>query len=251
MTKNTRKLLTVKGDAKTIHSLVLGIITGVQYLAPNNESGIINLCIDATPGCIEGCLFTSGRAEFDPKIAQARILRTIMFVQQRPEYWTKLIREIQALIRKGDRENLIPAVRLNGTSDLPWERMKIRGTGTEFDGLTIFQAFPNLQFYDYTKTVNRCGNTPDNYHMTASYSEHMTPETMDTLLEEGHNVAVVFRVCEHQGTCGCILPTTWKGYDVINGDASDVRFGDPHGVIVGLKAKGRARDDYAGFVIRI
>jgi hypothetical protein len=115
----------------------------------------------------------------------------------------------------------------------------------------LMEAFPDMQFYDYTKVIKRLGNTPDNYHLTASYSENMAPETMSDILDAGHNVAVVFRVCEHKAKCACKLPTSWRGYTVINGDASDVRFNDPNGVIVGLKAKGDAIDDYTEFVIRI
>ena len=38
---------------------------------------------------------------------------------------------------------------------------------------------------------------------------------------------------------------------VINGDKTDMRFKDPVGVIVGLKAKGKARKDTSGFVIDV
>ena len=37
---------------------------------------------------------------------------------------------------------------------------------------------------------------------------------------------------------------------MIDGDVSDVRFNDPKGVIVGLRAKGDAKKDTSGFVIQ-
>jgi hypothetical protein len=37
---------------------------------------------------------------------------------------------------------------------------------------------------------------------------------------------------------------------VINGDADDLRFLDPAHVFVGLKGKGRAKQDTSGFVIQ-
>lgn len=244
----TGKLLSVGLDAKTVHGIELGIQTGVQYLAPANTSGVMNTCQMASAGCMKSCLFTAGRGKFD-SVANARIKRTRYYVFNKRGYFSKIVKEIQALIRKAKREGLIPAIRLNGTSDIPWERVRIKGT--QFDGMTLMEAFPDTQFYDYSKVIKRLGNTPDNYHLTASYSENMTPETMRDILDAGHNVAVVFRVCEHKAKCACKLPTSWRGYTVINGDASDVRFNDPKGVIVGLKAKGDAIDDYTEFVIRI
>jgi hypothetical protein len=53
------------------------------------------------------------------------------------------------------------------------------------------------------------------------------------------NVAVVFDT----------LPTTYLGRPVVNGDDTDLRFLDPQGVVVGLKAKGRAKKDTSGFTV--
>ena len=59
------------------------------------------------------------------------------------------------------------------------------------------------------------------------------------------NVAVVFRDK---------IPKSYKGYEVIDGDDSDLRFLDKFkswetGGIVGLKAKGPAKKDKSGFVV--
>jgi hypothetical protein len=243
--------LSVNADAKTKRGVTIGYLTGVMYFAHAKTSGVIDVCKDKSPICEAICLDSSGRAEFDPKISEARIKRTLMFAFNKPVFFKALIKGIEALIRKSKRENLIPCIRLNGTSDLPWERIKIRGTNTSYDGLTLIQAFDTVQFYDYTKTLSRLGNTPDNYHLTASYSELMTIDTLNSIIASGHNVAVVFRVCEHKRTCACALPNVWNGIRVISGDANDVRFEDEQGVLVGLKAKGSAKYDHDGFVIRI
>jgi len=106
-------------------------------------------------------------------------------------------------------------------------------------------------FYDYTKTTKRLGTTPDNYYLLASKSERMSNVTMSEIIANGYNVAVVFRVCNHRGHCKCPLPTSYIGHTVVNGDLSDLRYKDAAGVIVGLKAKGRAKDDTNGFVIDV
>jgi hypothetical protein len=45
------------------------------------------------------------------------------------------------------------------------------------------------------------------------------------------------------------MPKTFKGFKVIDGDKDDLRFLDPKGVVVGLYAKGKAKQDASGFVI--
>jgi len=101
-----------------------------------------------------------------------------------------------------------------------------------------------FQFYDYTKNIRRAlayaaGQYPANYHLTFSRSESNADDVARALLA-GVNVAVVFRKA---------LPATWGGRPVIDGDAHDLRFLDPRGVIVGLRAKGRAKRDVSGFVV--
>ena len=246
-------LLTVGNDAKTVLGEELGFLTGIQYLAPSTVSGIVNLCLKASAGCKLACLNFSGRGIFTTT-QQARINRTILFVRFKPQFWAQLIKNIKSLIRKAKKLGFIPVIRLNGTSDNLWERMTIKGT--EFDGLTIFQAFPEVQFYDYTKYTfqERSTNLPNNYHLTYSFSEDTTPEILADNLNNGRNVAVVFNICKlgNKGKCHnkckCPLPETWNGYKVISGNDSDVRFMDPIGVIVGLRANGKARDDDSGFV---
>ncbi len=52
------------------------------------------------------------------------------------------------------------------------------------------------------------------------------------MLAKGHNVAMVFGVKSELD-----LPKSYLGYEVINGDESDLRFLDPKNVIIGLRYK--------------
>jgi hypothetical protein len=106
----------------------------------------------------------------------------------------------------------------------------------------LMEHFPNVQFYDYTKWPSHLRqDLPANYHLTFSRSELTTSEDIKREIDAGRNVAVVFDA----------VPDTWEGLPVIDGDANDLRFLDPTGVIVGLKAKGAAKKDITGFVVRL
>lgn len=160
-------------------------------------------------------------------VQQARIRRTEMFFKEKEAFLQILIKDINRLQRKASRENMLCAVRLNGTSDIPWERVR-----TE-EGQTLFEIFPDLQFYDYTKRPDR-NSIPENYHLTFSLSE----DNEEYARETDHNVAVVFKE----------VPDEFWGRPVYNGDDTDLRFLDPPGHIIGLVAKGKAKHDTTGFV---
>jgi len=152
-------------------------------------------------------------------------------------FMAQLFKEIASAVKSAQKKNLIPCFRLNLTSDLPWEKITL-------DGKTVFDLFPQVTFYDYTKSAQRMtafltGEFPSNYHLTFSRSES-NEKLVDAVLGSGGNVAVVFR-----GS----LPATWKGKHVVSGDESDLRFLDPQNVIVGLVEKGKAKKDSSGFVV--
>ena len=233
----TKPLLSIDTNAKTIKGQRRGYLTGILYLAPSDESGVINVCPHASKGCRAACLYTAGMGSFS-NVKQARINKTLWFADDRKSFVAQIKKDIAALIRKAKRMDLIPCVRLNGTSDLP------------FENFGIMQEFPKLKFYDYTKNYKRMMRYldgpqmgwPANYTLTFSRSE-TTRNRADCgmVIKRGGNVAAVF--------AGKTLPKTYKGKRVFNGDQSDLRFLDPRGVIVGLTAKGQARRDDSGFVI--
>ena len=229
-------ILSVNSDAKTIKGLKFGYLTGISYLAPSKESGY-NTCKNASKGCAKACLFTAGHGVMK-HVREPRIAKTIAFFKNRKIWFKDLRRNLDSLIKKGIKDSLKTCIRLNGTSDLPWENIKV-------DNKSIIETYPDNQFYDYTKSYERMikfleGKMPKNYHLTFSRSETNDIKSMD-ILKRGGNVAMVFHKT---------LPATYRGYKVINGDLSDLRFLDKKNVIVGLKGKGKASKDDSGFVIR-
>lgn len=234
-------LLTV-GNPKTLKGQRRGYLTYVLHLAPANLSGR-NVCPFASPGCRATCLNTAGRGgifkpgETTNPIQEARLRRTRLFLDARDQFLTQLVSEIERAIAHARRKGLVPVFRLNGTSDLPWEHLPIRRKGRLYP--SVFAAFPRIQFYDYTKNPRR--SPLPNYHLTFSRSELNSSDCESTPL----NVAVVFGVSK-----GTPLPAHFAGRNVIDGDESDLRFLDPTNVVVGLRAKGRAKRDHTGFVVR-
>lgn len=227
------KLLTLAHqNAKTAkNSQFEQFLSAILHLAPFNLSGY-NVCPAASKGCAMACLNTAGRGRFD-NVQQARIRKTKLFYQNRKEFTELLIKDITALVRKAAKANQKPVVRLNGTSDIDWENIELQ------DGLNVFDMFPNVQFYDYTKRPDRVlANDYPNYHLTFSMSEVNEP-IAKRVLKAGFNVAVVFTA----------IPQVFKGFSVIDGDKHDLRFIEGNqGAIIGLKAKGKAKKDTTGFV---
>jgi hypothetical protein len=223
----------VGSNPKTIKSDKLTrFLTWLMYLAPANQSGR-NVCPMASPGCTKACLFTAGHGRYQ-NVQKARIRRTDFWFDHREEFKRCVFSEIYNFTKYAERAGKKPAVRLNGTSDIVWE----------VAWPEIFQWFPNVIFYDYTKVYQRLlpgWKLPNNYRLTLSRSE-VNDKHIQEVIDKNptSNVAVVFDN----------LPKKWKGRRVINGDWYDARFLDPKGVIVGLIQKGRAKHDHSGFVIR-
>jgi hypothetical protein len=215
-------LLTVE-NAKTTKGESLGYLTGILYLAPANESGVMNVCPGATAGCMAACLYTAGRGRFDAT-KLARINKTKYLYADRSAFIDQLRSDIRSLQRKANRDGLIPAVRINGTSDLAWLATQMA------------REFPDVQFYDYTKLPKAWLRTTSNYAVTFSHSGENLKHCFDAL-DNGVNVSVVFDTRK-----GHPLPEAWNGYRVIDGDLHDLRFLDPRGVVVGLRAKGNAKN---------
>jgi len=226
------KLLST-GNPKLMKGEKQGYLSFVLHLAPSDLSGY-NTCPMASAGCRAACLNTAGRGGIFKKgestnvIQKARIAKTRMFFEDRETFMLQLVREVKAAIRQAEKKNMIPCFRLNGTSDIRWETVSIGGHKN------IMEMFPQVQFYDYTKLTNR-RNLPANYHLTFSRSE--SNDSALSTVEQ--NIAVVFNT----------LPGVYLGRPVISGDDTDLRFLDPVGVVVGLKAKGKARKDTSGFTV--
>lgn len=234
------KLLS-ESNPKTLKGESRGFLTFIMHLAPGSLSGF-NVCPGASAGCLFSCLNTAGRGHMTP-IQDARIRRTRLFFEDRTTFMAKLVDEISKGIRKAERKGLIPVFRLNGTSDIRWETVPVSVVGGP-DYRNIFEAFPNTQFYDYTKLSNR-RNIPANYHLTFSRSES-NEDKLDEAVSNGMNLAVVFNTGKNEK-----LPARWRNLPVVDADTTDLRFLDPKGSVCGLRAKGKARKDCSGFVVHV
>ena len=232
-------------NAKTIKGEKLGIKTAILYLSPGKLSGT-NLCPHASAGCLLACLNTAGMGQFT-NVQRARLIKTKLFLANRSAFASSLAKDIVSHVKRSARERMMPAVRLNGTADVAWEVQK-----TE-TGKTLFELFPKVRFYDYTKNPMRAlkfarGEMPKNYSLTFSRSEanakwvEKMPRTVP--------IAVVFGTKK-----GEALPLDYLGRVVIDGDETDARFKDPIfpnvGTVVGLRSKGKGKKDSSGFVVSV
>ena len=212
----------------------LGYLSFILHLAPADLSGR-ETCPKRTAGCTAACLNTAGRGgmfkrgENTNMIQKARIRKTQYFFADRDAFMQDLVVDVQKAIKFAERKGLIPVFRLNGTSDLSWEKYEVLGAKN------IFELFPQVQFYDYTKVLGRKVKHIPNYHLTFSKADGNDADVAEALMQGMSVVAVYDEIPE----------------GVPSADETDLRFLDPKGIMLGLKAKGKAKKDYSGFVIRV
>lgn len=232
----SRRVLSIDADAKTSKGAVLGYLTGILYLSPSNYYTKENLCPFASPQCRASCLFNAGRGKFY-SVTRSRVIKTLAYLNDPNRFIFTIRDSINMLIKKAEKLQLKPAVRLNGTSDIDWSVYNLKD---DLEHIDIFEYFRNVQFYDYTKVPDRSrNNRHSNYHITFSDSGSNRKYILQQ--SELTNIATVFL-----GT----LPDIFEGRRVINGDEHDLRFLDPKGVIVGLSAKGKAKTNYSNSFVK-
>ena len=232
------KLLSIESDAKTSKNTKYGYLTAIQYLSPWKTSGV-NICPMAEQaGCIESCLYETGRGHMKT-VREARLNRTKLYLNDQAGYFVKLVGEIKALVKKADKLNLKATVRLNGTSDIRFENIGFYIEDTYYRN--IFECFPDIQFYDYTKipnrfkSVNGVSDFPANYDLTFSYSNKPGFEKYNQrAIDNGYRIAAVFEKVE-------AMPLTFHKRQVLSGDDNDLTFTKPKDSILGLYAKGTKR----------
>ena len=250
------KLLNIDGNPKTIKGQKQGYMTAILYLSPWKSAGV-NLCPMAElAGCFAGCLNQAGHggmakagatiAPFgvelaDNNVQRARISRSRLFIEDQQAFMVQLHKEITKFLKKAERKGLIPVVRLNGTSDIQWEKIEYRTK-------TIFKHFPDLQFYDYTKIAKRFERAlPHNYYICLSYSEANSVYALRCLTAaDKHGASLVYVVRDEASK---LAGQFYAGESYVDGDENDLRFLDPPGARVYLKAKGPAKKDTSGFVL--
>ena len=249
-------------SAKATKASGYGYLNAIHYMAPFTLGGVGNLCPNASPECVALCLGQySGQAAMvadiengTNNVRESRKRKAQLFMASRAAYLNEVAREIVKVLAKAKRDGLAPCIRLNGSTDISWERIRfdleaktiaklapLTGQLRRTNGVTLLELFHWVQFVDYTKNANRLGKAPSNLDLTLSYSARNSAECVKALLA-GHNVAMVF----HGG-----LPGSFAGFPVIDGDKHDLRHLDPKGgFIVGLSPKGnKAKKDASGFVV--
>lgn len=249
-------------SAKAAKASGYGYLNAIHYMAPAGTAGAGNLCPNASPECMALCLGTySGQAAMvadlengTNNVRESRKRKARLFMAERGAYLNEIARQIVRVLAKAEREGLEPCIRLNGSTDIPFERIRFSldertckalgrfyGAPGYLAPVTLLELFPRVQFVDYTKNANRLGKAPANLDLTLSYSARNSAECVKALLA-GHNVAMVF----HGG-----LPDSFAGFPVIDGDTHDLRHLDEKGGrIVGLSPKGnKAKRDTSGFCV--
>ncbi len=238
------KLLST-GNPKVLKGMKQGFNTYILHLAPANVSGY-ETCPKRTAGCTAACLNLAGRGgmfkrgETTNVIQEARKRKTKLFFENRTEFMVQLVKDIELAIKQSAKLDLVPVFRLNGTSDLSFEKYEVVRNGVTYRN--IFAAFPDVQFYDYTKILGRKFRDIPNYHLTFSAADGNDGDVLKAIAQ-GYNIATVFGIKKTEP-----MPESYNGLPVFNGDDSDLRFLDPKGVVVGLYAKGKAKKDTTGFV---
>ena len=233
-------LIAAGGDAKTTKGNGDEFVTAIMYLKPFKTLGV-NLCANAESAqCFGPCLNSAGRGRMD-SVQKGRLRKTLWFIRDRESFMAQLVKDTESFVKWCNKKKVTPCIRPNGTSDIRFELIPVYRKGIRFPN--IFAAFPEVQFYDYTKLANR-RNIPGNYHLVWSYSganpKYAAQESFAKA--NGMNIAVVFR--DKGG-----IPAVFLGLPTINGDRDDLRFLDPKGVVVALYAKGQAKQDQSGFVV--
>ena len=254
-------LLTINQDPKTIKGTKKGYITAIIYMSPAELSGK-NLCSFSTAGCREVCLNISGRGVFN-YIQQSRFNRARYFITDKINFLNNLTLRISNFIAYAERKELTPVIRLNGTSDIPYENIKIKLNDLleykklentkhkkifesfitrdfYIESLNIMDIFPDVQFYDYTKfPLNKRPKaiSQANYDLTFSRAENNEVNALDYMKNNCGRSAFVF---SHK------LPKKYKGFKVINADETDLRFLEPKNIISGLIFKGTKKNLTAG-----
>ena len=151
------------------------------YLTPHRLAKIENLCPWSTSGCRKHCLHSAGRGA-QPNVAQGRLVRTQLLFEA-PELFLAILADNLRLVDKRGGG----WVRLNGTSDIPWEEVPAVVEMMERYSSTI-------DFADYTKAMPSKRPAPDidNYSLARSvwFGHHDAFDIRDLLLA-GERVSMV------------------------------------------------------------
>lgn len=243
------------GNPKLLKSRGVKVFSGVVHMLPAREYDRLRVAIGWLPLGVNACAFagmcknlcinTTGRGHipmlsyaksaFKNNVEHGRFRRSHAFYTDRAAFIATLFKDMRRLVKNATKEGMIPALRLNGTSDIDWSR--------DYPEVVGYAVGLGITLYDYTKRPVTFDAESPVHH---TYSVDVSPARVRravAYLQAGGNAAVVFATPKGQA-----LPATWNGFPVVDGDLTDARFLDPRGVVVGLHAKGKAKRDRTGFV---
>ena len=245
-------------SSKIEKNIRISKLTSALYMIPGKESGK-EMCRYRSPECTKGCIMYCGSPIHQPTKEQYRLARTNFLFNDRQGFMDMLVLQTAKLVHDAHREEMEAAVRGNGTTDLPWERMSVT-VSEELAALVLKQykvvihagkhpnimsVFPQVSYYDYTKWPNNRGKLPSNYELTFSvsdkrYGSRKSDSVAREIVEQGGKAAVVLNVPrgkplpEFFNLDGLIVP-------LIDGDKHDYLPAHPPGSVIGLRAKGPMR----------
>ena len=226
-------LLTSNSKADKTNNLLSQYLVKFLQLAPANMADKYQtVCRYSTQGCREVCLIFTGNGRY-PKVIKGRTNKTLFYWNDNGLFMEKLTVETAMFEAGAKIQGKVPCIRPNTLSDIPWEQKHPE----------YMARFPDTIFYDYTKwpyLERPQENLPQNYSLVYSKSEKSSNFEIDTNLNNGRSVAVVFRR---------ELPDKYCGVKVVDGDRHDLTFLHSAPSIIGLLAKGTARKDATGFVV--
>jgi hypothetical protein len=187
------------------------------YMAAHTSSGLVNACGEAD-ACIFPCIQYGGCGMLHNGPDKTYSRRVYMLLYMPQVFFTILYHDLETHIRAALRRDAIPSFRGNGTTDIPWEIM----------APWMFKDFDQVQFHDYTKIFDRLDKDtlPSNYYLTFSESSSNHKKAIEALAM-GWNVSF----------CSDVMPRTWHGHTVVDGDYHDSRFLDPKNSAVWLSPK--------------
>lgn len=250
-------------NGKTRKSSGEGVYTRGISLAPHTTSGLnkFDSCPRASKECRANCLGTEagGNRMFADSALSSKVLKT-HFMLAHPEHFAHLLHhEITQHKAEAKAEGMVPGIRLNVTSDIPYEKHLP----------AIFHKHKDVQFYDYTKIHQRVmdqtkTNHPENYHLTLSHTGANHEESNDhhavAALNAGHVVAMVYQRGKDVPTPHHVEDMqSGKRWRVAGGDDDDNTFDRkethniPHeeGVVSGLELKGVKNSDAVHFANKV
>ena len=220
-------------------------------------------CPWATSGCAMGCLNWSGHGGLNVSVAAARGRRTLALLADPAAYGRAVLWSVLRHLLRARRDGLPLAVRLRGTDDHPWHRHAVPISEAEADAIAQrygvdvapgvetmaarLAALPELRPYEYSKAptagpLGLIAQRDAGADVTASFAADRATAAADGIaaIRAGFRLAVPVALRKGDPVPSHLtLASGGEAVTVpaIDGDQSDHRWADPHGVAVILRTK--------------